>query len=419
MDGKLNERFFENADGLARNDANSSSSVDRSRIRIDNLERRLAVTIAHELTKRLDALGATGRSYNDINFSLNDTITESDRNHFHDNQTVFESLPALGNYRVEVKLPERSEMEEIGAKLGAYSVLATVTRAKEIIRDKERKQEVKEILQESYISLFNRVDFFPSDEQMDIEKQLLHLGVPVNSDTREEREIFEGQEAQDLYRVNRVLRNIGVKDIEMGALNELCETKRWDPITVIDLYIEVMTEKQKKKHEFPIIRLTDLTDHTNYPLTYDTKQLDKETSMAQEIRYRHEGLMAKRFASIGLEEEEVLRRYEIYDGDENSQLAFRFGSWLVSRDFMSEESDKIARRIRMGEKLPNPKLYKELTASVYRVYAKFNAERHENYNLGIEWQKADYQSGHEYFRNMILLCLNIFHGKDISKFRDY
>ena len=413
-----NQRFFENAEGLARVEANSSSTADKSVVRIDNVDRRLAVTIAHELTKRLDAIGATGRSYNERNFKLTDSLSKADRSYLQKNQEIFESTPALGSYHIEVKLPERTEMEKRGMKLGAYSVIAAINQEKARILADEPSRKLKEDLQKSYTSVFSRVDFFPTDEQKSIEKQLLELGVPVQTDTKEERELFEELEAADLSKVEKILRNIGVKEINIETLTELCEIRKWDAITVIDLYIEVMTEKQKKKHEFPGILLIDLSEHTHYPVPNEIKPPNGDSSMAQEIRRRQESQMPKRFAAIGLEEEEVAKRYELYEGDENSRLAFRFAAWLVSREFMKEESEVIAKRIRMGEKLPNPKLFKELTAAVYRVYSKFEADRYDNYNLGISWQKADYQKGHEYYRNMILLCLNIFHGKDISSFRN-
>src|SRR5581483_8252940 len=97
--------------------------------------------------------------------------------------------------------------------------------------------------------------------------------------------------------------------------------------------------------------------------------------------------------------------------------AFRFASWLISRDIMAQESAELAKRIGMGESFPNPKLFREVTASVYRVYQKFQEDRHDNYNLSVDWQKQDYQEGIDYLKNLILLCLNIFYGKDISEFR--
>src|SRR5581483_6356052 len=181
MNPRFNERFFENTIGLENEGAIAYSSIDQSTLRIDNLNRRLAVFLAHELTKRLDALGSTGAAYNDTNYGLANSITEADMRYFGQERVVFSSTPAHGNYVVEVKLPERTEMERIGLELGKYTVMATVAKDKDEIRDETSAARTRNTLQEGYESLLNRVDFFPSEEQQDIERQLISLGVPVRA----------------------------------------------------------------------------------------------------------------------------------------------------------------------------------------------------------------------------------------------
>jgi hypothetical protein len=414
----MNQRFFENMEGLERAGAISSSSVDAGSFRIDNLDSRTAVEIAHELTKRIDALGSTGHLYNDSNYKLLDSIEASNEKRLLEEQTIFESTPANGNYRVEVMLPERRDAEEIGAQLGKYSIVASLVKERDNLRSEEAAAETRQKLQQSFGSLFERVNFFKTEEEQDIEKQLKSLGVPIHQGTKAEHEEFEQQEVAEIERVETLLRSIGVKDINLAELNDLCEVKKWDSISIIDLYILVMTNKVNKGHVHPQISLRDLSQKTNYLI--DDYQAQDIVDAQTAIRRKQEKQMIPRLKKIGLDEEEANNRYDFYEGDEKSRLAFRFAAWLVSRKFIqdTEVIKGLKEDISMGGRVPpNPKFFGIVTAAAFETYQRFQRERHDNYNLSIDWEKADYHQGLDYHTNITLLCMYIFYGKDISEFR--
>jgi hypothetical protein len=392
--------FYENSEGLSNINARAYSSLDKSSVRIDNLPRDMGITIAHEMTKRLDAMGSTGREFNNKNYLLGNDLSDGLRKSLSGEPVVFETTPALGNFVVQLSLPERKEMEELGITKGMYSLQARLHEG--TLMGNKTPEELKQILQLGYISLFERADFFPSEEEIDIERKLDQLGVSIPSDRLIKAEIEE-DEKKEIEVVKTMLMNLGVKGIEPELLTTLCEVKKWDSIAVTDLYLYVVVRKQQKGHPFPGIFLNDLVQAT-------------DKLIADKLRDDQEKQSYRIYESLGFKEGEIQRRYELYEGDNKRKLSVRYIAWLASQDFMKGFSLEVAKKLSAGEKLPNIKLFELATSHVYQQYRQHRNNRHDVYDLSIDWERDDYETAQNFLRTALMLCLDIFYDQDIARF---
>lgn len=389
---KSEERFNRNTEGLQRLGVDTTWTDDDTRVQVEGADLELAVKIARALTDKLENGELAEINGDRFDFLYDMSLKEAADRANKGRSPLFETQPDSGRFSIRV---EKTQSEE--------TILVASVR-----NDDREKDELyaPNLLKNGFLSVLRCVELVPVKDalQETLEETLEQIDVEVRGSSKTAKEIRSDRE-RDLETAPETFRLLGVKEADnLRQLNELWEDRSLDRVAIVDLFLHLVEEKQKrvapgKNGYIPEIRLIDLVQTGRH-------------LPAADLRGEQQRKSSSFFVELGYDPKEIDRK--VINADINRAQAFRYAAWLLNQSFMDKFTEGIKEELIEKGNIPSIRLFVKLSEEVLRIYKSYK-DNDENEDLSIDWRKMEYDRELEFYKTCSLLCLNIFFGKDISE----